>query len=971
MSADGPLLILPFQADPLDRLAQHLIEHHRGALPDLRRVLVLLPRPAGAGRLRRLLALRAEGAGHPALLAPRITTLPAWALAAFDPPAPVLGPAARQALLHEVLREHPELCGDQNRWALTLSLLALFDELAVSRHGLSLERPPLAQLAEAYGTAGDPPRGLTQEAGLLHQAWRAWEEAVAGRGRLDAGAAYRQALAASVAPARETDLYLVGHLELSDAEVEWLRAVLPGGRLVLVVQGAGRAGGLHPLAPLARWQDRTGLALERGPATDLERFLEEAYRPPDAPGTPPLGERARACAGALGADPLDGRLTTLAAADPEAEAQAVSLAVRRWWRAGRRHIGIVANDRRLARRVRALLERAGIQIQDAAGWRLSTTSAAAALHRWLDCLERDFPADALLDLLKSPFLAAGCRDGALALLEGELLEGKQIPGGLERLRGALAGLDEAALEPRYGPGACAALAQWLDALAQAAAPFTRLGHGVHPLGTLLEACREGLQRCGLWAGLAADPAGVRLLELFEDLEAAAREAGARHSWGEFRAWLEGQWEQANFQPPLAGAGVELMGFAEARLYCFDALVIAGASAEQLPGDPGGDTFFNDRVREALGLPTRTARRSLLFYDFYRLLQAAPQVLVTRHRERDGEPVPPSPWLERLEVFHRLAFGTELADRTLAAWLDDPRARLRPAGDPGRGGPTRRPGPRLPPQRVPRQVSASAVQRLVDCPYRFFGQDGLGLAPPPLRDEDRERADYGTGVHRILHAFTAGTGDLPGPFAGPWDEAHKPQARALLLEIAGRVWARMPRTHLLARAWPHRFARAVDGYLDWEFARRAHRPRVEAEQDLRRNPPGCTLTLHGRVDRLERSATGTAIVDYKTGGSTPRKSDILAGESVQLPVYGLLPDRPPEAVGVLAVRPQGREKRFFELKGAELDAALARTGDRLRAIGRALGRGAPLPAFGDEKTCGHCHLRGLCRRGHWQEGPKGI
>ncbi len=967
MSAEGRLLHLPFQADPLDRLARHLIEHHAGALPDLRRVVVLLPRPAGAGRLRRLLALRAEGAGHPALLPPRITTLAAWTLAAYDPPAPVLGPAARQALLHEVLRDHPELCGDQNRWALTLSLLALFDELAVSRHGLSLDRPPVAQLAEAYGAAGEPPQGLAQEAGLLHRAWRAWEEAVAGRGRLDAGAAYREALAASVAPARDTDIYLAGHLELSDAEVEWLRAVLPAGRLTLVIQGAGRAGGLHPLAPLGRWQDRTGLALGRTPTTDLERFLEATYRPVNDAGTPPLRQRARECAGALGGDPLDGRLATLAAADPEAEAQAVSLAVRRWWHAGCRHIGIVTNDRRLARRVRALLERAGIQIQDAAGWRLSTTSAAAALHRWLDCLERDFPADALLDLLKSPFLAAERQAGALALLESELLEGQQIPGGLDRLQGALDGLDGAALEPRYGPGAGAALARWLGELAEAAAPVTALGPGAHPLGALLAACREGLQRCGLWAGLAADPAGVRLLELFEDLEAAAREAGTRQSWGEFRAWLEGQWEQANFQPPLAGTGVELMGFAEARLYCFDALVIAGASAEHLPGNPGGDTFFNDRVRKALGLPTRTARRSLLFYDFYRLLQAAPRVLVTRHREREGEPVPPSPWLERLEVFHRLAFDTGLADRSLAAWLDDPRTRLRPAGDPGRGAPPGRPAPCLPPPRVPERLSASAFQRLVDCPYRFFGQDGLGLAPPPVRDEARERADYGTAVHRILHAFTAGADDLPGPFPGPWDPAHRPRARALLLEIAAAVWADMPRRHLLARAWPHRFERSVDDYLDWEFERRADWPTVEAEQTGERALPGTGLRLYGRLDRLDRRADGVAIVDYKTG-DPPGAQDILGGESVQLPFYGLLPEPRPLAVGVLGIRPPGRKKPFTELRGEPLAAVLARTEARLKHLAAALSGGAGLPALGDEGACGRCHLQGLCRRGHWQEAP---
>ncbi len=102
--------------------------------------------------------------------------------------------------------------------------------------------------------------------------------------------------------------------------------------------------------------------------------------------------------------PATERLAVLDAAEAEPEARAIELQVRIWWLEGKRNIGIVTNDRKLARRVRALLERANILIQDAAGWRLSTTSAAAALIRWLDCIESNFFYGSLLDLLKSPFL---------------------------------------------------------------------------------------------------------------------------------------------------------------------------------------------------------------------------------------------------------------------------------------------------------------------------------------------------------------------------------------------------------------------------------------------------------------------------------------------------------------------------------------------------------------------------------------
>jgi ATP-dependent helicase/nuclease subunit B len=60
--------------------------------------------------------------------------------------------------------------------------------------------------------------------------------------------------------------------------------------------------------------------------------------------------------------------------------------------------------RLVARRARALLERAQVLVKDEAGWAFSTTSAATAVGRWLDvaggdCYHRD-----LLDLMKSPFV---------------------------------------------------------------------------------------------------------------------------------------------------------------------------------------------------------------------------------------------------------------------------------------------------------------------------------------------------------------------------------------------------------------------------------------------------------------------------------------------------------------------------------------------------------------------------------------
>jgi len=52
-------------------------------------------------------------------------------------------------------------------------------------------------------------------------------------------------------------------------------------------------------------------------------------------------------------------------------------------------------------------------------------------------------------------------------------------------------------------------------------------------------------------------------------------------------------------------------------------------------------------------------------------------------------------------------------------------------------------------------------------------------------------------------------------------------------------------------------------------------------------PGTTVTLHGRVDRLDATPDGELVAyDYKTGG-TPSEGDTLDGYAFQLPVYLLL------------------------------------------------------------------------------------
>ena len=117
-----------------------------------------------------------------------------------------------------------------------------------------------------------------------------------------------------------------------------------------------------------------------------------------------MRERARELQAAQPRSPIAGRLRIFGAANAEQEAQAVDVTVREWLLAGKRRIGIVVQDRSVARRARALPERARVLVKDEAGWAFSTTSAATVIGRWLDVAGTDCYYRDLLDLLKSPFV---------------------------------------------------------------------------------------------------------------------------------------------------------------------------------------------------------------------------------------------------------------------------------------------------------------------------------------------------------------------------------------------------------------------------------------------------------------------------------------------------------------------------------------------------------------------------------------
>lgn len=946
--------------DPLAVAATRLSVRAAAQFPDLSDVVVLLADNHAAGRLRQHLQALAEQRGCPALLGPHIETLRGWIDSQAIHTRPVLSAAARELMLVEALRGSADLLGTANPWQLAENLLDLFDEMTLQRVAIDAGLDKfLVQLRRGYRLSDRTPAALGREAQLVHGLWHAYHAQSDAERMLDPQLAYLQRLAAWQQESGHSPfIYLVGIDALNAGEVQWCRHLLLRGQMELILHGAPRTfPSTRPLQLLAE-----SLAL---PSPMLDTHDDSFFDSCFDHETAALAERARTFAATQPQSPVATRLSIFAANGAEQEASAIDIQVRQWLLEGKRDISIVTEDRRLARRVRALLERAGLTLQDHAGWALSTTRAAATLERWLETVEGDFAQQPLLDLLKSPFMfTAAARSEILPVIhrfEFDIVRAGNIARGLQRYRDELKA--RRARLPHWTLAMNQRMTALLDTLAHAAAPLQRYHDGRrHDPVDLLDALQESLQRLGLAATLVDDPAGAQLCTAFEQLRAALPGRRLRIDWDECRTWLGRTLEQHNFVPPRQRGPVQLMNLAQSRLLRSDALIIAGADRDHLPGDSTQSPFFNQGVRKELGLSTRHDALAQRLYRFRRLLDSAPTVLITWCAEQDGEARMPSPWVDALQTFHRLAYGSDLANATLGPLTLDPRAQIIACDSPGTPAPALRPRPRLPEKMIPETLTVSAHQRLIDCPYQFFATDCLRLATPDEVTETLDKSDYGQRVHRCLQAFHGDVPGLPGPFADALNEVHRGAAIALLTDIARAVFAKDLEDNFQHRGWLRRWQQAIPAYIDWQIERQ-RQWQVDAVERTEIRALGAGLALKGRLDRIDRSADAFAILDYKTG-ATPRQTDVDTGEDVQLSSYALLID----AVIQVEYLKLDADKLHgsAQLQGARLESLAHAVGDRLIKTAEAIRSGAALPAWGDAQTCARCVLDGLCRRQAWRD-----
>jgi len=884
---------------------------------DFRRVVVVVPRAQHVPMLQQALHARLEGA---ACLAPRIGTLETWVN--YSP-----GEDAKQrAELLEALRQSAwvrERFGTQAAalWSLAADIATLGDELTLAASGAIDAFEGRWRAAVERNFSRHAAQAGNAQAQLVLALWRAGLSHGLGAARL------RNALEQRVQQA-DGPLVWLAPQGAAPWQVSFCRAyaAASGQRACLVTGHWSALAHDHP------WLHAAWPELGASLAT-----------------TPPIAVRAGALA--RGGPPSGApQLEILKGNTLEEESSAAAHWVVDQIRAGRQSIALVALDRLTARRVRALLDRVRIRVADEAGWKLSTTSAAAALMRWIDVVLSDFLVADLLDWLRSPFTLAHRQDKAnlVACVAAELFE-QGVVGGMRAVRAALG-------SRAASPGSAAALP-----LLEQLFAFARRWQRAATLGQFLTLTLETLEHLGMRPALAADAVGGNVLEAVENLHEQLVDSRLRVELAEFRAFLAGHFEQRMSRDRQIHSPIVMTTLAGARLRQFDAALLIGADADHLPARRPSAGLLAPSIRRELGLRTDADDVREQTQDLAALLSTTPRVAATWRTHHQDEPLPLSPLLDRLEMLRTLAGGAALILRQPPSWHRVPA----------------RPGaPRAPraPQRLPPRISASAYQDLMDCPYRFFALRMLGLREAARIAAKPEKRDFGLLLHAVLFEFHAQRDADRAASDRPRGGEASDTALARLRRIVDECFA----PHLAQRpellGYRQRLRHLLPGYLHWLR---------QAQQDgwhwqggeLALSRPmalatGPVVQLEGRIDRLDSNAQGQQrVLDYKArDAGSLRKGQREPGEDVQLLFYGLLLDPPVQEAAYLSIQPPP-DRRDPTSKVAILVRAPVPFSEsvdalrvRLRADLQRIAQGAALAANGAESVCRRCELRSLCRHG---------
>lgn len=643
------------------------------------------------------------------------------------------------------------------------------------------------------------------------------------------------------------------------------------------------------------------------------------------------------------------------AQDAEDEAQRAAAQIITLLNTGVMPVALCSQDRPIARRIGALLNRHGIPIADETGWTLSTTRCAAFVMGLIKAASPQATTDHVLDAFKT------------------FPENANFVHHLDAMELYLRKTGQANW-PQKKPLDCAIEIQTLWQKINDLLNILRENNIQHqPLAIHLHALTRALKKSTAWSVLMADVAGreiIQVLHLDEITDqmqeqnnkneqtspsAFIQKAQAAYmSYLEFMHWVDHAFESMTFIPPAPEQPqVVLTPLARIMLRPFAAVVIPGCDDSRLTASPHLSGFWSESDRVTLGMMNRTVWWKRLQAQWAQALRLPNVTLIWRTSE-GSQPLGPATLVQRVISPSDPKSHKQQLTETRVIQQYEPVPEFAPAPKPEQCFTS------------PIFLTASAYRVLRDCPYKYYAQYLLNLRELAELDGELTRRDYGNWLHAVLRDFH--------------EKREQPDNTEVLLDSALLDKCAQEHARALDQAtlipWQARWPALRDAYLNWLHQYERDGGHFLCAEFSMQYILSSQITLQGRIDRLDQKDTTPIFIDYKTERRSKTESRVKdAYEDVQLPFYALLaqgqmphqPDIPitqTENARAIYLSLDDREnlaKAIEQTALQEVKILLAQS--MIHDIDR-LQHGFPAYPIGQGQTCDYCAVKGLCRKDHW-------
>jgi CRISPR/Cas system-associated exonuclease Cas4 (RecB family) len=327
------------------------------------------------------------------------------------------------------------------------------------------------------------------------------------------------------------------------------------------------------------------------------------------------------------------------------------------------------------------------------------------------------------------------------------------------------------------------------------------------------------------------------------------------------------------------SGLQLLGILETRTLDFDNVIILSMNEGVLPRTSGMNSFIPHGLRFGFGLPVSGHQDSIYAYYFYRLIQRATNVILVYDSSTGGMQTG-----ERSRFLHQLDYELPLPVVNLQPSftierLPVPEIRIEKTGEVV-DALLRYTGERR------SLLSPSAINEYLNCSLRFYFHHLAGLPQPEEVAEEIDARLFGILLHKAMQIVYAQFGNEPvtavrlKELLGPGEGMEKAIEQAFAEVLDGGTAGPDPK----AGGFGIIVKQVITTYMkNLIRADMTSAPitigglekKVQVPVTFRTTEGERTVDIGGIIDRIDRVAGKTRIVDYKTGAVKDSFQNVLS------------------------------------------------------------------------------------------------